>query len=99
MLRQINGYFKIEPDIDLDLMQHNQSLPALSSVVMEEVTQVISKHRPNVVVVQVGSWLFSNASFVIFTYPKQCRNTTVLEPLYCPKTKVVVRRATLRPHL
>jgi UDP-N-acetylglucosamine 2-epimerase (non-hydrolysing) len=53
MLQQINGYFKIKPDIDLDLMQQNQSLPALSSVVMETVTQVLVNHRPHVVVVQV----------------------------------------------
>jgi UDP-N-acetylglucosamine 2-epimerase (non-hydrolysing) len=52
MLDQILSLFDIQPDIDLNLMEPNQNLPALSSRILEEMESVIQLHRPDWVLVQ-----------------------------------------------
>jgi hypothetical protein len=53
MLRQINEYFGIVPDIDLDIMTPDQSLAGMTVDILKKVTGVIKANSPNLVIVQV----------------------------------------------
>ncbi len=52
MLDQVLDIFSIEPDVDLDLMQPDQSLAGLTAAVVTRVSEVITDRRPDVVIVQ-----------------------------------------------
>ena len=52
MLDQVNGWFGIVPDIDLDLMAHNQKLSSFAAKAMTGISEVLEMHRPDVVIVQ-----------------------------------------------
>ncbi|MEM6470183.1 MAG: UDP-N-acetylglucosamine 2-epimerase (non-hydrolyzing) [Planctomycetota bacterium] len=52
MLAQVLGYFSIQPDIDLGLMQPGQTLTALTARCLESVDKVIRDVKPDCVVVQ-----------------------------------------------
>lgn len=52
MLDQVNKWFVVEPDADLDVMKPGQSLTELSARIMERLPQVLDEHRPDAVVVQ-----------------------------------------------
>jgi len=52
MLDQVLGFFEIEPDHDLDLMQPNQSLNELSAKILKEIDRVLEKEQPGLVLVQ-----------------------------------------------
>ncbi|MEN9574428.1 MAG: hypothetical protein RL514_2283 [Verrucomicrobiota bacterium] len=52
MLRQVLETFGITPDHDLAVMQPNQSLAGLSARILEGVSAVIERERPDVVLVQ-----------------------------------------------
>ncbi|MEP6726821.1 MAG: UDP-N-acetylglucosamine 2-epimerase (non-hydrolyzing) [Bacteroidota bacterium] len=52
MLDQILTFFQVRPDIDLDIMQPNQSLASLSAKAIEGVDKVIAKVKPDTCVVQ-----------------------------------------------
>lgn len=52
MLDQILAFFRIKPDIDLDLMQPDQNLASLTGRAIEAVSNVISKVKPAVCIVQ-----------------------------------------------
>lgn len=52
MLDQVLSIFKIKPDIDLNLMEENQSLDSLSANAMKKVTEAIKKTKPDLVLVQ-----------------------------------------------
>jgi len=52
MLYQILDFFEITPDIDLQLMTHNQSLTELTSKILLEVDQVIRKGTYDYIIVQ-----------------------------------------------
>lgn len=52
MLDQVLSVFEITPDLDLDVMEADQSLSALSARLMLGVTGVLESERPDVVVVQ-----------------------------------------------
>lgn len=52
MLDQMLTLFDITPDIDLQLMQEDQTLPALTSAVMLAVTDALHRVQPEVVLVQ-----------------------------------------------
>ena len=51
MLDQVLKIFKIKPDIDLNLMSHDQNLSNLTSLILTEMQGVISKHQPDIVLV------------------------------------------------
>ncbi|MDH5835445.1 non-hydrolyzing UDP-N-acetylglucosamine 2-epimerase [Luteimonas kalidii] len=51
MLDQALALFRIVPDDDLDLMQPGQSLSALTARILEGMDEVISRRRPDVVLV------------------------------------------------
>lgn len=51
MLDQVFAMFAVEPDIDLDLMSHNQTLAEVTSRVLNATSGVLSKHRPDLLLV------------------------------------------------
>jgi len=52
MLDQVNQYFQMVPDIDLQLMQTDQTLAALTSRCLTEVDRVIAEKNPTFVLAQ-----------------------------------------------
>lgn len=52
MLDQMLDFFEITPDIDIDIMQQNQTLMDISKRVLDRFTNVLSEHKPTAVVVQ-----------------------------------------------
>ncbi len=52
MLDQVLGLFAIQPDIDLNLMRPNQSLPALTAEILTHLSPVIEEEKPDWVLVQ-----------------------------------------------
>ena len=52
MLDQVMRMFNVTPDIDLNLMQRNQTLASLSSRAIIRITSVLRRERPDVVLVQ-----------------------------------------------
>ncbi len=52
MLKQVLELFQIEPDIDLDVMQPNQSLTLLTSRLLLKVDEVLLAEKPDMVLVQ-----------------------------------------------
>ncbi len=52
MLDQVLGLFNIQPDIDLNLMRPNQSLPALTAEILANLSPVIEAERPDWLLVQ-----------------------------------------------
>lgn len=52
MLDQVLVLFEMEPDIDLSLMQENQSLDSLTTNTMKELTKTLEEIRPDFILVQ-----------------------------------------------
>jgi len=52
MLDQMMNLFHVKPDIDLGLMQRDQTLPELTSRVLTRMTEVLKEERPDWVLVQ-----------------------------------------------
>lgn len=52
MLDQINGFFGIAPDIDLNIMRPNQTLTTLTSRLLSELDVVLQAEKPDAVLVQ-----------------------------------------------
>jgi len=52
MLDQVMGFFEISPDVDLDLMEPNQSLPELTAKALAGSSRIIVEHQPDIVFVQ-----------------------------------------------
>lgn len=52
MLDQVLECFRIQPDYDLDIMQHGQSLADVTSRVLYGVEPILDRERPDVVLVQ-----------------------------------------------
>jgi UDP-N-acetylglucosamine 2-epimerase len=52
MLGQILGYFRISPDIDLALMQADQTPGQVASRILQELDPIFSRSRPDLVLVQ-----------------------------------------------
>ena len=51
MLDQVLDIFNIKPDIDLNLMTKNQNLSNLTSLILNKMQTVFTKHQPNIVLV------------------------------------------------
>jgi UDP-N-acetylglucosamine 2-epimerase (non-hydrolysing) len=66
MLDQVLGIFGIVPDIDLDLMEPDQNLPALTSRVMVELSRVLDEEKPNLLLVQGDTTTVMTASLAAF---------------------------------
>lgn len=52
LLDQILALFEIQPDADLNVMRHDQSLSGLAARVLDGLDQELAAHRPDFVVVQ-----------------------------------------------
>lgn len=52
MLDQVNRVFGINPDVDLNLMSHGQSLNMIASAVIGRIDELINSIRPDAVIVQ-----------------------------------------------
>lgn len=52
MLDQVNAFFGIEPDIDLDIMRPNQALTTLTARLLLELDDVLQAEKPDAVLVQ-----------------------------------------------
>jgi UDP-N-acetylglucosamine 2-epimerase (non-hydrolysing) len=52
MLDQVLNFFKIEPDIDLDIMRPNQALTTLAACLLLDMDDVLLAEKPDVVLVQ-----------------------------------------------
>lgn len=52
MLDQVLSLFQLEPDIDLNLMTVNQTLPQLTASLLETMSEVLKKESPDWVLVQ-----------------------------------------------
>ncbi len=52
MLDQILEVFDVIPDIDLNLMTPNQSLPGLTAKILEKVDQIVKDLKPDVCIIQ-----------------------------------------------
>ncbi len=51
MLDQVLKIFEIEPNIDLNLMQEDQNLSSLTSLILNEMQNVLKKYQPDVLLV------------------------------------------------
>jgi UDP-N-acetylglucosamine 2-epimerase (non-hydrolysing) len=52
MLDQMLALFKIKPDIDLNIMEHNQSLPHLSAKILVQLDNIFRTELPDAVIAQ-----------------------------------------------
>ena len=52
MMDQVLRVFEIEPDEDLHVMQHAQSVTEVIGTILQKLPAIISKHKPDVVLVQ-----------------------------------------------
>lgn len=66
MLDQVLDVFAITPDFDLDIMKTNQNLPQLSADILTKVDAVISKIKPDIVLVQGDTTTAFIASLAAF---------------------------------
>ena len=51
MLDQVLNFFKIKPDIDLDIMKYHQNLSLLTSTILNKMKEVLNIHKPDLVLV------------------------------------------------
>lgn len=66
MLDQVNQVFGIEPDVDLNLMAHGQSLNSIAGSVVSKIDDVLVEHEPDAVVVQGDTTTVMGAAIAAF---------------------------------
>ncbi len=66
MLDQVLNLFEITPDIDLDLMQADQSLAELTSVVLTRLDPILGQYKPDWVLVQGDTTTVMAAALLAF---------------------------------
>jgi UDP-N-acetylglucosamine 2-epimerase (non-hydrolysing) len=66
MLDQVTGLFQIEPDFDLNLMTHNQALPALAGKAVTGTAEILATVKPDIVFVQGDTTTAFAAGFAAF---------------------------------
>lgn len=69
MLDQVLNIFEITPDYDLNLMKRGQSLPELTSKILKELTPILIKEKPDIVLVH-GDTVTTLASSLAAFYQK-----------------------------
>lgn len=52
MLKQVMDTFQIQPDVDLDIMQHGQTLAGIMTRALNGLDKVIAERRPDLVIAQ-----------------------------------------------
>jgi UDP-N-acetylglucosamine 2-epimerase (non-hydrolysing) len=66
MLDQVLDFFEIIPDYDLDLMQANQTLNSLSAKIIFKIDEVLSKEKPDLVLVHGDTTTSSMVALAAF---------------------------------
>lgn len=66
MLDQVNQVFEIEPDVDLNLMAHGQTLNTIAGSVISKIDDVLATHEPDAVVVQGDTTTVMGAAIAAF---------------------------------
>lgn len=66
MLDQALACFGIQPDIELDLMRENQTLPSLTAKLLESMTSTLQDHQPDAVMVQGDTTTAFTAALAAF---------------------------------
>lgn len=66
MLDQVLEIFKISPDYDLDLMKHGQTIVDVTSGVVQGVTEIIKKDRPDLLLVHGDTSTTFSAALAAF---------------------------------
>lgn len=66
MLDQINSWFGIVPDLDLDVFQHGASLTELAARILQRLPEVLTRYRPDAVVVQGDTTTVAIAAIACF---------------------------------
>ena len=66
MLDQVNRVFEINPDVDLNLMAHGQTLNTIAGSVISKIDEVLADHEPDAVVVQGDTTTVMGAAIAAF---------------------------------
>lgn len=66
IVNQVLNLFQLHPDLDLDLMQRNQTLPQFTARALEQLTVVFQRERPDLVMVQGDTTTVLAASLAAF---------------------------------
>ena len=66
MLDQVNRVFDIEPDVDLNLMAHGQTLNSIAGSVISRIDEVLEEYRPDAVLVQGDTTTVMGAAIAAF---------------------------------
>lgn len=66
MLDQVNQFFGVVPDIDLDIMRPNQALTELTARLLLNLDEVLESERPDVVLVQGDTTTVMSAALACF---------------------------------
>ncbi len=66
MLAQVADYFRIKPDVDLDLMRPNQSLASLTARCLEQLDRTLLSYQPDCVIAQGDTTTVMATSLVAF---------------------------------
>ena len=66
MLDQINSWFDIEPNIDLNVFQHGATLTELAARILQKLPEVLVAERPDAVVVQGDTTTVAVAAIACF---------------------------------
>lgn len=66
MLDQVNQVFEIEPDVDLNLMAHGQTLNTIAGSVISKIDEVLAEHEPDAVIVQGDTTTVMGAAIAAF---------------------------------
>lgn len=66
MLDQINTWFKITPDIDLNVFQHGATLTELAARILQKLPEVLAAEQPDAVVVQGDTTSVAIAAIACF---------------------------------
>lgn len=51
MLDQVLGFFEVKPDYDLNIMKKDQTLSQITSIILDKMEELLSKERPDIVLV------------------------------------------------
>lgn len=66
MLDQVLEIFDVVPDVDLDLMQPNQTLSSLTAKIISSIDEYFTEYKPDVVIVQGDTTTVMSVSIVAF---------------------------------
>ena len=66
MLDQVLGYFEVRPDYDLNIMRKEQTLSQITSRILEEMEEVLTKEKPDIVLVHGDTTTTAAVSLAAF---------------------------------